>query len=203
VVKKIDMIGNKFGRLIVLSESPTHQAKKVMWNCKCECGTLTTVDGTALRSGNTRSCGCHRSDMAALKARTHGASRSPTYRIWESMKKRCFDKSNKDYPSYGGRGISVCALWLNFENFIKDMGERPEGYSIDRIDNSKGYEPGNCRWATSLQQNRNRRNNKIITLNGIGKTQSEWAADIGISDATIHKRLKRGWSISDALTKGE
>lgn len=196
------MDGLRFGRLIVLCEETIRQGGRVMWRCQCDCGQSSVVDGSALRNGNTSSCGCGRREVSANNAFKHGGVGSPTYSVWESMKKRCFDPRQKSYKDYGGRGIRVCDRWMSFIHFLADMGERPSGMWIDRINNDKGYEPGNCRWATPAEQQRNRSNNKMLTLNGVTKTQSEWASDIGVSGATIHKRLKRGWPIADALSKG-
>ena len=200
--KKIDMSGRRFGRLSVLREEQARKGRRVMWHCQCDCGNQPIVDGSALRSGNTYSCGCARREVSAIKSFKHGGVGSSTYDVWESMKKRCFDPNQMSYPNYGGKGIHVCKRWMSFESFLADMGVRPDGMSIDRIDNTKGYEPGNCRWATPTEQQRNRTNNKILTLNGVRKTQSEWASELGLYDATIHKRLKRGWSVAKALSEG-
>lgn len=196
------MDGLRFGRLIVLWEETIRQGGRVMWRCQCDCGQSSVVDGSALRNGNTSSCGCGRREVSAKTAFKHGGVGSTTYGVWESMKKRCLNPRQKSYKDYGGRGIRVCDRWMSFTHFLTDMGERPSGMWIDRINNDKGYEPGNCRWATPAEQQRNRSNNKMLTLNGVTKTQTEWATDIGVSGATIHKRLKRGWPIVAALSKG-
>jgi hypothetical protein len=137
----------------------------------------------------------------------HGAaSRSgltPTYRIWRDMKSRCSNPNRKDYRYYGGRGIKVCERWLEFSNFLADMGERPEGLTLERKDNNLGYSKENCRWATRAEQNLNSRNNRNITYAGKTLCIRQWALNLGIREATIRNRLDRlGWSIDRTLTQG-
>lgn len=129
--------------------------------CVCECGTQRTLHVSNLISGRTKSCGCYRREKASQMQTTHGNYGSATYKIWGGMINRCFNERNKGYPQYGGRGITVCERWRSFENFLADMGERPAGMSIERIDNSGNYEPGNCRWATATDQARNTRRTKL------------------------------------------
>jgi hypothetical protein len=137
--------------------------------------------------------------------RTHGEASygilTPEYKIWRSMKDRCFNPKNAKYKDYGGRGITMCTAWLeNFVNFLADVGRRPSAlHTIDRIDNNGSYAPGNCRWITRKEQASNRRNNRFLTLNGVTKFFSTWAADIGISRDKLDYRLKKGLSIEDIL----
>lgn len=130
-------------------------------------------------------------------------NRTPEYRAWEGMKRRCKEKKTKDKKNYADRGISVCERWENsFVLFLQDVGMRPgPGYTLDRKDNDKGYEPGNVRWATYQEQNNNRRNNKKFEFNGQSKTLSQWANELGGSENTIRERLKRGIPLAIALTK--
>lgn len=132
----------------------------------------------------------------------HGQCSSPEYRCWASMKFRCLNQNSAEWHKYGGRGISVCERWLTFANFLEDMGKRPALYTIDRIDNSRGYEPSNCRWASYTQNNRNRRSNVNITIYGTTKCLSEWAKEVGLQPSTIRWRLKRGESGEQLLRPG-
>lgn len=133
--------------------------------------------------------------------KTHGMKGTPTYSSWKHMRRRCSDPKNKDFPNYGGRGIKVCDRWLNsFENFLADMGVKPDGFTIDRKDNSLGYFPENCQWATKTDQNRNRDSNTFITIGNETCCMAEWERRIGASAGTIRHRLKRGWSKMDAAT---
>lgn len=129
----------------------------------------------------------------------HRGSDTATYQSWASMKTRCYNPKNKSYEHYGGRGITVCDRWLKFENFLEDMGERPGGMSIDRVDTSLGYYPENCRWATQKQQQRNRSDNWLIEYNGQKRCLSEWSELLGINRHTLTRRLK-SWSVERAFT---
>ncbi|MFF7550943.1 hypothetical protein ACFZCU_46175 [Streptomyces canus] len=135
----------------------------------------------------------------------HGHSKrgatSPTYQTWRNMRSRCENPNVPAYKNYGGRGITVCERWKSFDNFLADMGERPEGMTIERIDNDGNYEPSNCRWSTYQQQGRNTRANRRLTWNGETKTIIEWAETLGVKAFTISARLRMGWTTEDALTR--
>lgn len=130
----------------------------------------------------------------------HGMYGTPTYNVWALMLKRCRSQGRPDYARYGGRGITVCERWSRFENFLADMGERPAGKTLDRIDNHGNYEPGNCRWATASEQCRNTRRNNNLTLNGVTRCATEWAELTGLPVSTIKVRKRHGWPDVDALT---
>src|SRR3990167_5943872 len=132
--------------------------------------------------------------------KTHGLTKIPEYRCWSSMRGRCGDKKN---ALYGGKGIKVCERWNDFKNFLEDMGPRLScKHSLDRIDSHGNYEPSNCRWATRTQQNNNRKNVNILTLNGVTKTISDWADHFKMNNGTIRSRINRGWPVEKALFNG-
>src|SRR4051812_49110442 len=139
---RIDLINARFGRLVVIAHVPHPNRKKTRWRCVCDCGKETLTTTTRLRIGKTKSCGCLISDASRSRATKHDRSRTNLYRLWAGMIRRCANPRNDSYPRYGAIGITVCERWRNFENFLADMGERPPGKSIDRIDNARGYEPG-------------------------------------------------------------
>jgi len=157
---KNNLMGQKFNRLTVLRVIDQSDKKRhIIWECSCDCGEIVFVAGTYLRTGQVNSCGCLHKDNIY---KTHGKTNTPAYISWASMITRCTNPNRDGYRHYGGRGISVCERWRKFENFLFDMGERPSGTSIDRIDVNGNYEPGNCRWATQSVQVANRRNKNEI-----------------------------------------
>lgn len=201
-----DLTGVTFGRLTVKGRSKG-PPNKAFWNCECECGQSKIIAGSKLRSGWTRSCGCLMSENCSALFTRHGFARkgriTPEFRIWADMRNRCRNPNHKQFSDYGGRGIKVCERWESFENFFSDMGSRPDGLSIDRINNDGDYEPSNCRWATRKQQCNNRRVRRPrsfrIEWNGKTYRVSELAKEVGLKYKTLYMRLIAGWSTEDAI----
>ena len=155
--KPIDLIGKRFDRLLVVGLGSATKSGQKTWLCNCLCGKAKEIRHGDLINGKSSSCGCSHKEMLQNRSKTHGMSRKPIYNTWVSMKARCLNPSSTDFESYGGRGIKICNEWLDFENFYADMGDRPEGLSLDRINNMGNYEPNNCRWADNITQANNRR----------------------------------------------
>lgn len=207
------MTGDRFGRLVALGPVE-RRARGVFWLCRCDCGSTPAVLAMNLQQGVTRSCGCLAREVSAENMRRgwrplikHGKAGSPVYRIWKGMIHRCHAEQSSSYSEYGGRGIQVCDRWRvgengvsGFECFFQDMGERPDGYEIERIDNNDCYRPGNCRWATRLDQARNTRRTRYLDVGGVKKCLAEWCSIYKIPVPTVHYRLKSGWPAKEALT---
>lgn len=197
----IDLTGNVYGRLTVISFS--HKLERdILWNCRCECGKETKVRSGNLKNGHTKSCGC----LGLKAAQTHGecanGNLTKEYRAFRHMIERCYKPKTKQYHNYGGRGIKVCDRWLNsYSDFLNDVGRAPtQTHSIDRKNNDGNYEPGNCRWATRQEQSNNTTINKMLLYKGETKSLTNWCREFRIKDSTVRCRLKRGWSVEDALT---
>lgn len=200
-----DLTGKRHNRWMVLGPASTRNRHKY-WLCRCDCGVVKAVSQCHLLSGKSFSCGCFRSDViratAHTWARTHGLTKTATYRAWSQAKTRCSNPRDRNYADYGGRGISMCSRWANsFEAFLADVGESPgKAYSIDRINNNGNYEPGNVRWATDLQQAQNKRGVRAVEINGEIACVAEWCRHLGIPRARVWSRLHKGWSPAEALT---
>lgn len=206
---RYDLTGQSFGRLSVIegAETPPGQVG-MFWKCRCECGNECLVRGGDLRrkTNSTVSCGCHSRQRASLMNRKHGHTVgpkiSPEYASWRAMLARCRNPKDPNYDNYGGRGITVCDRWLSFENFLADMGLRPNlDHTLDRINNDGSYEPGNCRWAVAVTQANGRRSNVIIEFRGREQTISQWAREVGLTPDCLRQRLHKGWSVERALTE--
>lgn len=199
--KVVDISGERFGSLIVhgfvdLRTRNGKGSRLAIWRCECDCGVVKEVTGIDLRSGNSRSCGCKKSAALSAARTTHGhgshrdsSRKSPTYVAWCSMKSRCNSRANNRYQNYGGRGIKVCDRWEKFENFLADMGVKPSGLSLDRINVNGNYEPSNCRWATMREQMQNQSTNKYLSVNGVVMVQAEAARLLG-----LHQRELSAWT---------
>jgi hypothetical protein len=182
--KFIDLTGQRFGQLVVVRRGEDYTPGVPRWTCRCDCGAEALVHAQHLRSGNTKSCGC---GMGAAHYR-HGGTigKKTTYKSWESARRRCSNPKDNMYRYYGGRGITICPEWAaDYAAFLRDMGERPEGHSLDRIDFNGNYEPGNCRWLPKSEQPKNRRS--LVRIEHEGRTMllSEWARELGLPYPTI------------------
>lgn len=187
-----DMTGQRFGMLVVLSRAGSTSGK-ARWFCVCDCGNEVTISGDPLRRGQ-HSCGC-----VSIGRRTHNMSETRVYRIWRGMLSRCANKNIPQYAHYGARGITVCERWGRFENFLADMGEPPEGYSIERRDNGGNYEPANCYWLPMTKQPQNRRGNVYVDFAGERMCASEAARRIGVKPKTLLWRISAGWPLNRVL----
>jgi hypothetical protein len=197
----LDLVGRRFGRLLVLSR--TKRGRLVFWECVCDCGNKKAICTGNLHGGHTQSCGCLQREAAATVNLKHGLTRSgqhhPLYRIWWTMIQRCENPNERRYARYGGRGITVCERWRgDFTAFLSDMGPRPVGMTLEREDNNKGYNPDNCTWATREAQARNRHTTRFLEHDGRTLCMKEWAKELGVSNSTTLLRwLKDGYSLAE------
>jgi len=192
-----DITGMRFGRLIVIKFSHTHKQKSYFF-CQCDCLNNIVILGASLINGGTRSCGCYRKE----KMTKHGMYKTKTFLTWKGMSARCNSNVPQAYKNYKGKGIKVCDRWLEFKNFYEDMGEKPEGLTIERINSNKNYEKSNCKWGTMGEQARNRDGNRYIEFNGKNQTIMDWANDLGVSWNCIKSRIDiYHWPVEKALTQ--
>lgn len=195
---KTDAAGLVFGRLTVIGLHAAAQKRGRAWECQCACGGLVVAYSCDLNAGIVVSCGCY----GLTKATKHGETRKTAeYLVWQAMKRRCLDKNNKSYPRYGGRGISVDPRWSDsYEAFLSDMGRRPSSaHQIDRIDNSLGYGPTNCRWSTPSENCRNTRRSRMVTLFGVSAPLVAWVEAFATSYGRVKQRLNSGRSPEQAF----
>jgi hypothetical protein len=197
--KRIITPGLQFSKLTVIEE-----VSKDLWLCLCSCGCQKVFTHKTLRSGSSQSCGCLRKQNVFRKHGHAGVGpdgrRSAIYRVWCSMMQRCYRVKDVGYQNYGGRGVRVCPRWHDFPNFLEDMGEVPEGFTLDRKDSTGDYSPENCRWATMTEQCRNRSVTRKIEFRGEVRPVAEWAEIIGLNYNCLRRRLSIGWPIEKALT---
>lgn len=199
----IDLTGETFGRLTVISRVVDENSKATKWLCRCECGNECIVHAGSLRGGYTKSCGCLRTEKCHDMAVTHGLSATPLYDVWVSMRRRCFYTKCKPYKNYGGRGITVCEEWLDFPTFYNwAMNSGYEhGLTLERLDVNGDYEPKNCTWITREQQARNKTTNRIIEIDGVSKCLAEWCEEYGANYSRAYQRIVLlGWEPKRALT---
>lgn len=204
--RAVDLTGRRFHLLTVVGRAPNQVCasgkQRSVWNCVCDCGGTKAVPAAYLRDGAVKSCGCHKPRPKVRSPQNRkGMSYSAEYRSWIGAKKRTTNQNNRDYPRYGGRGIIMCHLWVNdFDLFLADMGPRPPGTSLDRIDNNGPYSKGNCRWATPVEQARNRRSSILYSVGNDEKTLTEWSKVSGIPEPRIWKRVNTlGWPPERAI----
>lgn len=213
-MKAVDLTGQVFGRLTVIERAGSvfvgRRGKvRAAWRCRCDCGADAVVPRNRLTTGMTKSCGCLSAEVSRNLRLVHGGCKTrggrtalPEYGVWQSMRRRCGDPADMAFANYGGRGIVVCERWReSLPAFLEDMGSRPTSdHEIDRIDNDRGYEPGNCRWVTRHVQSRNRSDNRNITHDGVTMCLTDWAARTGLARECIAGRLDHGWPVEAALT---
>lgn len=210
--KALDLSNQRFGRLTAIRQSGLNQYSKRLWLCLCDCGNERLVITRHLLIRKTKSCGCLRREEhpnARAAKLSHGRTvghdatgrLDPTYAIWIGMRSRCNDQKQPSWKNYGGRGILYDPRWEQFENFLEDMGERPSGLTLDRIDNNAGYSKSNCRWATRKQQNRNNRRTRFLEHKDRRLPTTDWAEVVGLNRSTLYNRLHAGWSVERALTE--
>lgn len=194
----LQLTGERFGKLTAIARVSNDAFGRAVWRCLCDCGREADVAGFRLKRGHTRSCGC----LMRQGNVTHGKSRTPTHNSWIAMKARCFNPAYKFFSRYGGRGISVCDRWNDsFEAFLEDMGERPAGATLDRIDVDGNYCPENCRWATIAEQQNNRATTIMVTREGRTMSVSQWCAELGISRDRVYKAIRHGVPPAEALER--
>lgn len=196
MTRLVDLTGRTFGRYAVIGRGMS-KSGKTRWICRCECGVVRSVLADSLTREVSHSCGCWSREVSARVNTTHGhGSTKPgrvvkTHRIWASMIGRCNNPRDPGWHHYGGRGIAVCDRWKSYANFLADMGEATSGLSINRIDNNRGYEPENCRWATLAEQSRNTRRTKKITVCGVEMVLKDACRHYGLMYTDIFRRSKR------------
>jgi len=206
---KTDMIGKRFGRLTVIAFGEKHRypcgSLRWKWKCRCDCGKETIVDATTLRRGVSKSCGCLASETTRTRSFKHGCANRknivPEYYSWKAMTRRCRDQQDDNYYLYGARGINVCNEWMDIRKFIADVGKRPSArHTLERIDNSIGYFPGNVKWALPKEQANNRRDNRVVEFNGKTQTIQKHCDDLGMRRGPVSSRLDRGWTVENTFS---
>jgi len=196
-IHSLDLLGQRFGRWTVLAKSHRSKWGDIFWSCRCDCGNDGVVRAGNLRNGTSTSCGCYHKEAVTR----HGMTHSRTWKSWDSMLQRCENPAAPDFGRYGGRGIKVCQQWHDFRCFLADMGERPERTTLERDNVNGNYEPGNCRWATASEQQRNKQNAIRLVFNGETKSVHDWAEQTGMPIHVLKWRIRQGWPAADVLSK--
>lgn len=203
-MRKLQLAGQTFGKWLVIESTDKRVNGRVIWSCICSCGRTGLVISSNLVNGTSTQCvHCAAVERGSISRHGHTKNRraTPEYVIWRGIKLRCYNKKHSSFLDYGARGIYMCDQWkVSFETFLSDMGPRPSPtHQIDRINNYLGYTPSNCRWVLPKDNQRNRRNNKLITFKGVTKPLSEWAESCGIKYSTFRARIRVGWDMDKAL----
>lgn len=201
---RVSLVGQRFGKVVVTKYLGSDSHRNGVYRCVCDCGKETDVYTNSLKRGHTKSCGCSRHETLT----THGMSENmtasseemSTYKSWKAMLARCYNTNDGNYHRYGGRGITVCDKWRKFEGFLEDMGVKPRGLTIERLDVDKGYYKENCEWATYLTQNRNKTNTVWVMYKGRRLSLAEACELTGVKLGTAHQRIRRGWSPEEAIS---
>jgi hypothetical protein len=196
-----DLSNRTFGRLTV--ERFSCVRREAYWICRCRCGNTKEVRASHLKSGNVQSCGCLPADRITTLNTTHGQSKTREFRIWQQMKYRCENPNYRFFADYGGRGLTVCPSWSrSFEAFFRDMGPAPRGATLERKKNDQGYSKANCCWASRVQQQANRRNTVFVDYEGRSVALSELTRRFNVPHSRVAHRIRSGWDVHVALTKG-
>lgn len=202
-ISRVNMVGEKHGKLTILSEAGRGEYGDALWKCKCDCGKIFVASGHRIRRGETTSCGCYAREQHIKRTTTHGMAKTRLYKEWQGMKQRCNNPKTPKFYNYGGRGISYCEEWEDFSNFQE--WALSNGYSdsltLDRIDVNGNYGPNNCRWVTNLEQQNNKRNNQKYTYKDETLTVAELARKYSIRRGTLNSRLVKGLPIEEAIEK--
>jgi hypothetical protein len=199
---RYDLTGQRFGKLLVVRCVGSAKDRGLRWECQCDCGSTCITTAKVLRSGESQSCGCYNRERTVQSHTKHGLAKTPTYKSYVTMLDRCHNPDHASYSRYGALGITVCNEWReSVTAFIRDVGPRPSrDHSLDRIDPTKGYEPGNCRWATRSEQQQNRRDTIKLTFKDQTLPLPEWAKRFQLPLNTLHRRIDLGWTVEKALT---
>lgn len=199
--KGLEILDQKFGRLTALGVARTDGSHSY-WRFKCDCGNEIIATRNSVLRGKQQSCGCLKKDVNKSRFTKHGMSKSKIYQVWWQMLARCGHKNKPQHKNYGGRGIRVDERWLDFNSFYEDFGKnRKSGMTIERIDNNGPYGPGNCRWATNKEQQRNKRKTIHVKMNRVSKSLIEWCEEFKISPQVVRYRLRTGWPVHKLFTE--